>query len=57
MMIKFVCRVLLIVLYSLAVGIVMAKDGQPKEGNYSAVSAILSAAITFALMAGAGTFD
>ena len=57
MMIKFVCRVLLIVLYSLAVGIVMANDGQPKEGNYSAVAAILSTAITFALMAGAGTFD
>jgi len=56
-MIQFICRVALIVLYAMSLGIYLVKDGEPRNENYSFCKAAVATALMFALMAGAGTFS
>jgi len=56
-MVQIICRVVLIVLYAMNIGIYLAKDGQPKEGCYHFGDAIIGSIIIGALLIGAGTFN
>jgi hypothetical protein len=55
-MIKIICRFAIVAMYCLSLGIQMAKHGQPKDGEYNALTAFSAMAIMLALMYGAGTF-
>ena len=55
-MIKTICQVLVIVIYSMSLGIYLAMDGKPRK-PYDAKVGIVSFIIIMALLYGAGTFD
>ena len=55
MEIKMICRIIFVALNCIGIGIVAAKDGDPRP-PYSIVSTLISTAITFGLMFGMGAF-
>lgn len=55
-MIKIICRFAIVAMYCLSLGIQLAKHGQPKDGEYNALTAFSAMVTMLALMYGAGTF-
>lgn len=49
-------QITMIVLYGLNIGISCAKDGQPKEGKYSGITAIISCVIAAWILYQGGFF-
>ncbi len=45
-----VCQIILTALYMMALGLYLAKDGKPKEGNYSFFEALITTIIVFVLL-------
>lgn len=51
------CRIALVVMYVLAVGIELGCHGQRKEGYHNFWTTLIGAGIQFALLIGGGFFD
>jgi hypothetical protein len=49
-------QILIIALYTLSLGIHLAKDGEPRDGTYSFLSAFIATAIAFAILIWGGFF-
>jgi hypothetical protein len=49
-------QILIIALYTLSLGICLAKDGEPRDGTYNFGSALIATAIIFAILIWGGFF-
>jgi hypothetical protein len=49
-------QIIMVTMYLLSVGMAIAKNGEPKEGNYSFVSTAIATVITVGLLYWGGFF-